>query len=99
MAKRHNLEHSPLTRARIKTGMLITALTEHIEGKREMTLSQVRAALGLLRKTMPDISTYHVEGTVTHSFVDFLRSVEQLRRAELPAPVVDVLPVTEEVRH
>lgn len=101
MAKRHALEHSPLTRARIKTGMLIKRLSDHVEGKCELTATQVRAAEVLLRKKMPDLSTSHIEGTVVHSFVDFLRAVNA--RPTLDAigpPTLDQLPqITEEVRH
>lgn len=40
--------------ARIKAGGIVFTLQEHILGKREMTSSQVTAALGLLRKVVPD---------------------------------------------
>ena len=43
-------------RERIKSSMLVNALTEHVLGNREMSASQVTAGLGLLRKTLPDLT-------------------------------------------
>ena len=40
--------------ARIKAGGIVNVLQKHIVGEREMTSSQVTAALGLLRKVVPD---------------------------------------------
>lgn len=48
-------------RAKIQTSMLINRLSDHVEGKVELSKSQVSAALGLLKKTAPDLSS------VTHS--------------------------------
>lgn len=58
---------SEQTRDRIKTSMLIKELEKHILGKREMATTQVTAALGLLRKTLPDLaaSEHRSEQTVT----------------------------------
>lgn len=41
-------------RARIRAGGIAKRLEEHVLGKVEMTASQVSAALGLLRKVVPD---------------------------------------------
>jgi hypothetical protein len=43
-------------RLRIKTSMLANRLQDHVAGKCELSASQVQAALGLLRKTLPDLS-------------------------------------------
>lgn len=45
-----------IVRGRIKTGLLAQRLQNHGLGKVEMTPTQVTAALGLLRKTLPDLS-------------------------------------------
>lgn len=101
MAKRHALQHSPLTRERIKVGMLIKRLSDHVEGKCELTATQVRAAEVLLRKKMPDLSTSHIEGQVIHSFVDFIRAVNAGPTLDAIGhqPLADLPQVAEEVRH
>jgi hypothetical protein len=44
-------------RRRIRTSGILEALIEYAEGRREMSSSQVSAALGLLKKALPDLST------------------------------------------
>jgi len=44
--------------------MLAHRLTKHALGKVEMTPTQVTAALGLLRKTLPDMSAIAHSGTI-----------------------------------
>ena len=43
-------------RDKIKNSNILSALIEHVEGKRDMSSSQVTAGLGLLRKIMPDLA-------------------------------------------
>jgi hypothetical protein len=49
-------------RDKIKNSNILTALIEHVEGKREMSGSQVTAGLGLLKKCLPDLSTVEHTG-------------------------------------
>lgn len=49
-------------RARIQTGMLINRLQGFVNGDHEMPPHAVTAALGLLRKTMPDMAHTEVVG-------------------------------------
>lgn len=42
-------------RERIKTTLIVKALSNHILNGTEMSKSQVSAALGLLKKTLPDL--------------------------------------------
>jgi len=42
-------------RDRIRTTVLTKRLTDHVLGKVELVPSQVTAALGLLKKTLPDL--------------------------------------------
>lgn len=67
-------------RVKIKNSNILNALIEHVEGKREMSSSQVTAGLGLLRKVMPDLS----ESSVTHSVK---RDATEYSREELAAIV------------
>ena len=42
-------------RAKIQNSNILNALIAHAEGEREMSPSQVTAALGLLKKALPDL--------------------------------------------
>lgn len=44
-------------RDKIKNSNILKALIQHVDGKREMTSSQVTAGLGLLKKVMPDLQS------------------------------------------
>jgi hypothetical protein len=69
MANRKTLSHVQIVRDRIRTSQLVKRLQGFVEGKLdpktkrpiELSSPQVRAALGLLRKTLPDLTA------VTHS--------------------------------
>lgn len=59
-ARTRKVRHDDDTRARIQTSQLVNRLTDHVLGKVEMVPSQVTAALGLLKKSLPDLqSTTH----------------------------------------
>lgn len=49
-------------RVKIQNSNILNALIEHVEGKREMSATQVSAGLGLLRKVMPDLASTTVSG-------------------------------------
>ena len=77
MAARVNkIRHDEETRAKIKTSQLVNRLTGHVLGTVEMVPSQVTAALGLLKKTLPDLTAVEHSGEVTKNYV-----------ARMPAPV------------
>ena len=48
-------------RVKIQNSNILNALVEHVEGKREMSATQVSAGLGLLRKIMPDLSSAEIK--------------------------------------
>ncbi len=56
MARPKGVWTPELVRQRIKTSQLAKRLQNHGLGKVEMSQTQVTAALGLLRKTLPDLS-------------------------------------------
>lgn len=60
-------KHDDKTRAKIQTSQIINRLSSFINGKCELSAAQVTAALGLLKKTMPDLASIeaNVEGQVT----------------------------------
>lgn len=49
-------------RVKIQNSNILNYLIKHAEGDREMSQSQVTAALGLLKKALPDLSTMTLEG-------------------------------------
>lgn len=71
MAARKRLYHPDEVRTKIKTSLLVNLLTRHIKGKYPMEKSQVTAALGLLKKTMPDLSSVEAthKGDAEHPLV------------------------------
>jgi len=75
MAARKKIFHDENTRAKIQTTQIIKRLQKHIDAKPEiedgvvinkelMTQSQVTAALGLIKKTLPDLSAIEYKGEV-----------------------------------
>ena len=64
MAARKNLKHSDKTREHIRTSMLINRLTSFVEGKVELNPAQVTAALGLMKKTLPDLQAVELDANV-----------------------------------
>ena len=62
MAARKHLPHSERTREKIKTSMLINRLQSFVEGKVELNAAQVSAALGLVKKTLPDLQAVELGG-------------------------------------
>jgi hypothetical protein len=56
MATRFSLKHDAQTREKIQTSQIINRLNSFINGEVKMENSQVTAALGLLKKTLPDLS-------------------------------------------
>lgn len=64
MAARKTMWTPQIVRERIRTGVLMRRLTDHVLGKVEMTPSQVTAGLGLLKKTLPDLSAIAHSGSV-----------------------------------
>lgn len=73
-------EQSDLTRAKIKTSMLINRLQDHAEGKVEMTATQVKAAQVCLDRTMPVMSEslYIAQPAPTANYDDLISQLSGL---------------------
>lgn len=82
-ARKNKIRHDEETRAKIKTSQLINRLQDHVDGKVDMRPSQVSAGLGLLRKTLPDLSQSDVNHTVKRDATDYSKEelVEFIRNA------------------
>lgn len=64
MAARDRISIDGNTRKKIKAGQLINKLTDHALNKTELSSSQVTAALGLLKKVLPDLSNVTLDGAL-----------------------------------
>ena len=52
----------PEHRDKIKNSNILNALIEHVEGKRDMSPTQVTAGLGLIKKVLPDLQSVTLQG-------------------------------------
>lgn len=68
MAARKMGIHSEVVRARIRTAALVNFLTNYALGehKHEVEPARITAALGLLKKTIPDLQSVELSGEVEH---------------------------------
>lgn len=64
-------------RERIQTSMLINRLQDHVKGKVELSPTQVTAALGLLKKTAPDLTAAEFRAEITHNYVARIPTISQ----------------------
>jgi len=63
IGKRKNPRHDQKTRDKIQASQIVNRLQKHIDADEEiMTPSQVNAALGLLKKTLPDLKQVELSG-------------------------------------
>lgn len=67
-------------RTKIANSRILSCLLEHVEGTREMSATQVTAALGLLRKVLPDLQASENKTEIT---------VQSVMRMPTPAREVD----------
>ena len=61
---RLNQRQTDSCRDKIRTSHIIKKLTEHVDSKLEMAPTQVTAALGLLKKTLPDLKVTEHKGSI-----------------------------------
>lgn len=61
-ARTVKIRHDEETRARIQTSQIINRLENHILNDLELKQTQVQAALGLLKKTLPDLANVELSG-------------------------------------
>jgi hypothetical protein len=61
MAARINKRHQDMVREKIRASQLVNRLENHVLDDVEMSASQVNAALGLLRKVIPDLKVQELD--------------------------------------
>lgn len=68
-ARIRKIRHDEETRLKIKAGNIITRLQKLIDGEIEMPPHAVTAALGLLHKAIPNLTSVDHSGEVTTTYV------------------------------
>ena len=66
-------------RTKISNSKILNRLVDHVEGKIEMSATQVTAGVALLRKIMPDLQAVEMSGetAVVHTVVSTLPTAEE----------------------
>lgn len=64
-ARTMKVRHQEDVRTKIQATQLVNFLTGHALGKKKASPSQVTAALGLLKKTLPDLTATEHTGNMT----------------------------------
>ena len=70
-----------IVRRRIRAAMLLNRLEGFVAGRIEMSAAQVTAALGLLRKVLPDLKQVEVSGSI-HQTLEHVAVSEARRRLD-----------------
>lgn len=83
MAARKHLSHLERTREKIQASMLINRLTNFVKGEVELNAAQVTAALGLIKKVIPDLSAVDVAMNAQVTIADY--DLDRLNDRELDA--------------
>lgn len=78
-ARTRKIRHDDETRAKIQAGNIITRLQKLIDGQIEMPPHAVTAALGLLHKAIPNLTSVEHSGEQTITYV-----------ARMPSPPADL---------
>jgi hypothetical protein len=75
-------------RTKIANSKILNRLIDHVMGEVEMTSTQVTAAIALMRKVMPDLSSTDINADVVHHMVARMpvepASVEEWEKRYLP---------------
>lgn len=58
----HDVRMSEEHRTKIRNSKILNHLIEHAEGERDMSATQISAALGLLKKALPDLAAITMSG-------------------------------------
>lgn len=75
-----NKLHQADVRSKIQASQLINRLQNFIEGKISLNAAQVNAALGLLRKSLPDLQATEHSGEIAYSLSGEISALNALAR-------------------
>lgn len=75
-------------RTKIANSKILNRLIDHVMGEVDMTSTQVTAAIALMRKVMPDLSSTELNADVVHHMVARMpvepASVEEWEKRHIP---------------
>lgn len=74
-ARTRRVFHDDETRKKIQASQLVNRLRDHALGEVDMTPTQVTAALGLLKKALPDLQATELSGEIA---VSHEQAIEEL---------------------
>ena len=72
-----DIEWEEKTRKKIQTSMIINRLIDYVNGKIKLEPAQVTAALGLMRKILPDLTASEVKAEVATGFAEVPQTMPQ----------------------
>lgn len=78
MAVRKHLSHDDRTRAKIQTSQLINRLNSFVKGEVTLNGAQVTAALGLIKKTLPDLASVELKGNDQNPLTHVVKSTREI---------------------
>ena len=78
-ARTRKIRHDENTRDKIRVSQIINRLQNHIDGKIDLTTSQVSAANTLLRKCLPDLASTDltVKGQLEQSIISMVADLDK----------------------
>jgi hypothetical protein len=65
-----DMEWEEKTRRKIQTSMIVNRLIDFVNGKIKLEPHHVTAALGLMRKILPDLTASEIKSELTHRFAE-----------------------------
>jgi len=77
--RRKHLYHPDEIKEKIGKSQILNRLIKFVNGEIEMAPHQVTAALGLLRKAIPDLSAAEIKHDATQSYIDAIRAASTER--------------------
>ena len=83
MAARKNLTHIERTKQKIQASMLVNRLTKFVNDEITLSAAQVTAALGLIKKVIPDLSSVTMDMNATVEIAEY--DLDRLNDRELNA--------------
>ena len=65
-------------RDKIRNSNILSCLIDHVEGRREMSATQVTAGLGLLKKALPDLQSMSIQGEEDGEPINVIARIERV---------------------
>jgi hypothetical protein len=96
-----DMEWEEKIRKKIQTSMIVNRLIDYVDGRIKLEPAQVTAALGLMRKVLPDLVAAEFTSETMHKFVvapETMSSTEEWLACKGNPQMLRALPVVEHER-